>query len=196
MSQHCCDNYWKDKLLAAGGIDLLKDTPVEHLASQPGLQSWLISVDAPVHKQLWHSIVGKSCDILMSNPSTLGRTNSSKTDHIVHECINASRWPCTCEYWHPGWKHGYHKVYLYNVPNGRYLTKASLYKQQWHGLDDILDPLTRCLSSRLNVFQTSLPTYVVGNLYPSQSSYIDEHTDSLTVCRFSGSTVNLQSLSC
>ena len=96
----CVD--WKKQLLEIGGVDLLSGTPLEPLANNPQCPFWLISVPNVLDTDTWRVLSLKSAQ-MMQDADKLGKPQTPKDEENFYRSINASQFPCTCEYWYGGW---------------------------------------------------------------------------------------------
>ena len=105
---------WKQLLMDAGGTDLLNGTPFQEFAESGTLPSWLIRMDNVFSPDELQKFAVQSRGLL-SVAQCYGTPNTEKTNDTYYRSINASRWPCTCQYWYPGWNRGKHQVDMYSV---------------------------------------------------------------------------------
>ena len=171
---------WKQKLLDAGGIDLLQDTTdgLKDLANNSKYPFWLIAVPNVLNTDMWTKLSVQSCKMMQDAQKLGQRPNTPLDDNFKYRSINASRYPCTCEYWYPGWIEKKHKVMMYGHPHDGVDGIKPLVNKELHGaLESIMIPLSTCLADKFHVPLHCLPTYVVGNLYSHPTAYIGYHSD-------------------
>ena len=159
----------------AGGEHLLKGTPVYDVCETGPLQCWLIRIDNVIGKPEIQQELSRMSHRLMEASQTLHAPNSPQTADTYYKSINASRWPCSCKYYHDGWIPGKHRGEMYSIADDQRLNRLETAARP--ELKKILQPLIKGMASRLNVFESLLPSYVVGNLYPESSSFIGVHSD-------------------
>ena len=158
------DVHLKNKLLEIGGIDLFKGTALEELAATRQCPSWLIEIPECLDLCVWSTVAGSSCDLLQSALKLGHHRHSSDDTHTRYRSIHASKFPCTCKNWFPGWGPPSHIVNVYDTP------------EPLPALDDVIGDISENLATRLNVPQHCIPTYVVANRYVHPTSFIGYHS--------------------
>ena len=170
----------------AGGEDLLEGTPVYDFCESGPLKCWLIRIDNLIEIPDTRRELADLSRGLMMSSQTLHTPHTTKTKDTYYKSINASRWPCSCRYFYKGWEPGKHKVEVYSVADDRRL--VGLANAASPQLKNILQPLLSNMATGLHVNPDTLPSYVVGNLYPESSSSVSTPTTG----NYLGRTADLQ----
>jgi hypothetical protein len=123
---------WKEKLLEAGGIDLLSNTPFENYAKSGPWPCWLIELRNVFPEGTAYDSLVQQAQGLLLGAAKLGKPNSEKNDACMYRTIAASLLPCLCRYYYGGFGKK-HRVHTYS--DGGKRNSAALEETKLEGLD-------------------------------------------------------------